>query len=74
MPHASQFEHSHHRADGLQAFWTIFVFGFVVIFTIASLASLLGINWRNYLPGAQNTDGLLAGVKAVVYTFMSHIT
>jgi hypothetical protein len=74
MPHASQFEHSHHSADGLQAFWTIFVFGFVVIFTIASLASLLGINWRNYLPGAQTTDGLLAGVKAVVYTFMSHIT
>jgi len=26
------------------------------------------------LPGAESTKGLVAGVKAAVYTFMSHIT
>lgn len=74
MSNASQFDHQHTRADESQAFWTIFVLGFIVFFAIASIASLLGINWRNYLPGAESTDGLFAGVKAAVYTFMSHIT
>jgi light-harvesting complex 1 beta chain len=35
---------------------------------------MLGINWRSYFPGAESTKGLVAGVKAAVYTFMSHIT
>lgn len=74
MSNASQFDQQHPHADESQAFWTIFVLGFLVFFTIASVASLLGINWRNYLPGAESTDGLFAGVTAAVYTFMSHIT
>jgi light-harvesting complex 1 beta chain len=46
----------------------------LVFFTIAFMATMMGINWRNYLPGAESTKGLVAGVKAAVYTFMSHIT
>jgi light-harvesting complex 1 beta chain len=74
MSNASQLDHQHQRVDESHAFWTIFVLGFIVFFAIAAIATLLGINWRNYLPGAEGTNGLFAGVKAAVYTFMSHIT
>ena len=74
MPYTSQFDQQHSRANESQTFVAIFALGFLVFLTIAFMASMLGINWRNYLPGAESTKGLVAGVKSAVYTFMSHIT
>jgi len=74
MSNTSHLNQEHLRADESQAFWTIFAIGFLIFFVLAVLASLLGINWRSHFPGAESTKGLVVGVKAAVYTFMSHIT
>jgi light-harvesting complex 1 beta chain len=74
MSNISQVDAQQQAADESQTFWVIFALGFMVFFIIALIASLVGINWRNYLPGAERTNGFIAGVKAAVYTFMSHIT
>lgn len=47
---------------------------FVVIAPIALLGQLLGLHWRNWLPGAEGATSAFGGVKAAVYTFMSHIS
>jgi len=31
------------------------------------------VHWKSWLPGAESTTNVFAGVKAAVYTFMSHI-
>ena len=74
MSNTRQLDQRHARANESQTFAAIFALGFLVFFTIAFMATMMGINWRNYLPGAESTKGLVAGVKAAVYTFMSHIT
>jgi len=35
--------------------------------------TVIGLHWRELLPGAENATGMVQGVKAAVYTFMSHI-
>jgi light-harvesting complex 1 beta chain len=30
--------------------------------------------WRSWLPGAEAEKSMIGGVKAAVYTFMSHLT
>jgi light-harvesting complex 1 beta chain len=47
---------------------------FVVIVPIALFGQLLGLHWRNWLPGAEGAKSAFGGVKAAVYTFMSHIS
>ena len=47
---------------------------FVVIVPIALLGALLGLHWRKWLPGAEGATSAFGGVKAAVYTFMSHIS
>ena len=32
-----------------QAYWTIFMVGFAILFVLVLLGNLLGIHWRNYL-------------------------
>ena len=56
-----------------QAYWTIFMVGFAFLFVLVLLGNLLGIHWRNYLPGAEDAKSMSQGVKSAVYTFMSHI-
>jgi light-harvesting complex 1 beta chain len=34
---------------------------------------LIGWDWRSALPGAEGGKSVLGGVKASVYTFMSHL-
>ena len=53
-------------------FWTVFVLGFAVVFTIALVGSLTGMPWRSWLPGAESCKSLFGGVQAAVYSFMSH--
>ena len=56
------------------AFAAIFIVGFAMFLVIAVLAQVLGWHWRSWLPGAESVKSMTGGVKAAVYTFMSHLT
>ena len=70
---------THHSAShGLikkdtTAFTAIFVVGFSLFLFIAVVAQVLGWHWRSWLPGAESVKSMTGGVKAAVYTFMSHL-
>lgn len=69
-------QHVHAPRDGETqslSFNTIFAVGFVLFASIAVVAQMLGWNWRSWLPGAEGVKSLTGGVKAAVYTFMSHL-
>jgi light-harvesting complex 1 beta chain len=51
----------------------LFVLSFAVFMVIALTGALLGRPWREWLPGAEGVGSLFGGVKAAVYTFMSHV-
>ena len=55
------------------SFITIFTLSFVLFSAIAVVGQLLGAPWRAWLPGAEGVKSLTGGVKAAVYTFMSHL-
>lgn len=57
-----------------RSFWMIFVVSFPVFLAIALLGQVLGWHWRSWLPGAEGAGSIFGGVKAAVYTFMSHLT
>ena len=57
-----------------QSFRFIFALGFLVFLAIALCGQLLGWHWRTWLPGAEGVKSIFGGVKAAVYTFMSHLT
>ena len=59
--------------DDKIAFVLIFVPCFVVLLSFAVFGQLVGLRWKSWLPGAENMTNVIAGVKASVYTFMSHI-
>jgi light-harvesting complex 1 beta chain len=44
-----------------------------VFLAIALAGQLLGAHWRTWLPGAEGVKSVFGGVKAAVYTFMSHL-
>jgi light-harvesting complex 1 beta chain len=60
------------KTDSVSNF-TIFVVGFVLFASIALVGQLLGAQWRSWLPGAEGVKSMTGGVKAAVYTFMSHL-
>lgn len=51
----------------------LFGLSFFVFLVIALSGALLGRPWRSWLPGAEGVGSLLGGVKAAVYTSMSHL-
>jgi light-harvesting complex 1 beta chain len=51
----------------------IFAASLFMFFAIALAGQVLGLEWRSWLPGAEGAKSLHGGVKAAVYTFMSHI-
>jgi light-harvesting complex 1 beta chain len=59
--------------EDVRAFWPIFVAAFVVFMAIALVSQVLGVQWRSWLPGAEGVKSVPGGVKAAVYTFMSHL-
>lgn len=61
-------------AGDSRSFWVIFALGYAVFLAIAVLGQLLGWHWRDWLPGAEGVKSIFGGVKAAVYTFMSHLT
>lgn len=54
-------------------FFVIFSVAFVACLTIALVGLVLGLSWRSWLPGAEGAKSVTGGVKAAVYTFMSHL-
>lgn len=56
------------------AFAAIFFVGFAMFLFIAVIAQVLGWHWRSWLPGAESVKSVTGGVKAAVYTFMSHLS
>jgi light-harvesting complex 1 beta chain len=57
-----------------RTFAGIFVASFIVFLMIAIIAQTFTWHWRLWLPGAEGEKSLIGGVKAAVYTFMSHLT
>ncbi|MFO1328698.1 MAG: hypothetical protein U1F56_15170 [Rubrivivax sp.] len=56
-----------------KAFLVIFAVAFVMLLAMALVAQTLGLHWRSWLPGAEGVKSVTGGVKAAVYTFMSHL-
>lgn len=56
------------------AFRLIYVTAFVMFLAIALVGGTLGMEWRSWLPGAEGIRSVTGGVKAAVYTFMSHLS
>jgi light-harvesting complex 1 beta chain len=61
-----------HRGDRI-AHALIFIPCFAVLLSVAVLGQMVGLHWKKWLPGAENMNNVYAGVKAAVYTLMSHI-
>ena len=59
--------------EDTHAFTLIFAVGFVIFLSIALVAQMAGWQWRSWLPGAEGVKSMTGGVKAAVYTFMSHL-
>jgi light-harvesting complex 1 beta chain len=64
--------HSMLKQDS-KTFFPIFASGFLIFLAIALVAQMLGWHWRSWLPGAEGVKSMTGGVKAAVYTFMSHL-
>ena len=73
MQNTKHFNKDHSRADESPAYWSIFFIGFACLFVVVVLAKLVGVHWRDLLPGAEDAKSMSQGVTAAVYTFMSHI-
>jgi light-harvesting complex 1 beta chain len=58
---------------GFSGYHLIFGFSYLVFLAIALAGQVLGWHWRTWLPGAEGVKSLFGGVKAAVYTFMSHV-
>jgi light-harvesting complex 1 beta chain len=56
-----------------KSFFVLFVVAFVLFLAVALVGQTLGLQWRSWLPGAEGVKSVTGGVKAAVYTFMSHL-
>jgi light-harvesting complex 1 beta chain len=73
MTQAEQRDFEEARRTNTISYFTIFSVGFVLFAAIAIVAGTLGLQWRSWLPGAEGAKSSIGGVKAAVYTFMSHL-
>jgi light-harvesting complex 1 beta chain len=55
------------------SFYTLFAVSFVLFAAIAVVGAVFGCQWRAWLPGAEGVKSMTGGVKAAVWTFMSHL-
>lgn len=74
MVHSESAPHKQGTPSRTSSFALIFALSFVVFLAIALMGQVLGWHWRSWLPGAEGVKSLYGGVKAAVYTFMSHLT
>ncbi|MBT9455514.1 MAG: hypothetical protein IV097_02725 [Burkholderiaceae bacterium] len=56
-----------------KAYEALFFLSFVVVLLIAIVGQVLFFKWRTWFPGAESEKSLIKGVRAGVYTFMSHL-
>ncbi len=52
----------------------VFIPCFLVLISVALLGQLVGLHWKGWLPGAENTSNVVSGAKAAVYALLSHIS
>ncbi|MDZ7813508.1 MAG: hypothetical protein U5L74_10460 [Ideonella sp.] len=52
----------------------IFFMSFGLLLLVAVVAQLFFIEWRSWFPGAESEKSLIKGVRAGVYTFLSHLS
>ena len=64
----------HNEERNSIAFSIIFVSIFSLFMGIAIMACMFRLPWRSWFPGAEQSSSLIGGVKAAVYTLMSHLT
>jgi len=57
-----------------KSFYVIFATSFIVFLVVALIAQLFAWKWRLWVPGAEGDVSLIGGVKAAVYTLMSHLS
>lgn len=60
------------RREGA-AFHALVLLGFVLFLAVAVPCQLLGLAWRDWLPGAEGAKSVLGGVRSAVYSFMSYL-
>lgn len=73
MVHSETATRSMPAREDFRNYWILFALSFAVFLVIALFGQLLGLSWRSWLPGAEGVQSLFGGVKAAVYTFMSHL-
>jgi light-harvesting complex 1 beta chain len=61
------------QQEDRKSFRLLFVSAFAMFLAIALVGQTLRMPWRSWLPGAEGTRSVTGGVKAAVYTFMSHL-
>jgi light-harvesting complex 1 beta chain len=61
------------QQEDRKSFRLLFVSAFAMFLAIALVGQTLGMPWRSWLPGAEGARSVTGGVKAAVYTFMSHL-
>lgn len=64
---------SGHPSHGGFANEAMFLMSFVIVLCVALAAQLVFFKWRKWFPGSESEKSLLKGVRAGVYTFLSHI-
>ena len=64
----------HNEERNSVAFSIIFVSIFSLFMGIAIMAFMFWLPLRSWFPGAEQSSSLIGGVKAAVYTLMSHLT
>lgn len=60
-------------AGDSRSFAGIFIVAYLALLPIAFIAQALQLPWRNWFPGAEAERSLFGGVRAAVYTAMSHL-
>ncbi|MEN9669916.1 MAG: hypothetical protein RL018_193 [Pseudomonadota bacterium] len=60
--------------DHYQGYGIIFVMLFIVFMVIALVGQLFVLNWRSWLPGAEESMTTLDGVRTSVYTVISQVS
>jgi hypothetical protein len=60
--------------DHYQGYWIIFVMLFIVFMVIALVGQLFVLNWRSWLPGAEESMTTFDGVRTSVYTVISQVS
>ena len=73
MQHTPSHRGEHSVSADSYAVKTFFLLAFGLLFVVAMLARIGGMNWRELLPGAESASSMGQGVKSAVYTFMNHI-